>query len=146
MTPYSALAGGRLAKHKGQMTKRLAEDSYARLKYGGTETEDQKIIDRVAALAAQRGVSMTEVSLAWAFGQDHSAGGRRYQTIPDRRRGQGCGAAVDPGGNLLFGSAVCTACAGRGNGAEYRGFCQETACLVYRRTKNLKGGRVKWIE
>lgn len=65
MTPYSALAGGRLAKHKGQMTKRLAEDSYARLKYGGTETEDQKIIDRVAALAAQRGVSMTEVSLAW---------------------------------------------------------------------------------
>ena len=32
MTPYSALAGGRLAKRKGQPTKRLAEDAYAKLK------------------------------------------------------------------------------------------------------------------
>ena len=32
MTPYSALAGGRLAKRKGQPTKRLAEDAYAEAK------------------------------------------------------------------------------------------------------------------
>lgn len=65
MTPYSALAGGRLAKRKGQPTKRLAEDAYAKLKYDSTEAEDQKIIQQVAELAEQRGVSMTEISLAW---------------------------------------------------------------------------------
>lgn len=65
MTPYSALAGGRLSKHPGETSKRLQEDSYAQLKYGATEQQDQKIIDRVAELAERHGVSMTEVSLAW---------------------------------------------------------------------------------
>ncbi len=65
MTPYSALAGGRLAKHPGEISKRLREDSYARLKYDATSKEDSAIIERVAKLAKQRGVSMTEISLAW---------------------------------------------------------------------------------
>ena len=65
MTPYSALAGGRLSKHPGETSKRLQEDCYAQLKYGATEQQDQKIIDRVAELAERHGVSMTEVSLAW---------------------------------------------------------------------------------
>ena len=64
-TPYSALAGGRLSKHRGEISKRLREDSYARFKYGKTEREDSAIIDRVADIANKRGVSMTEVSLAW---------------------------------------------------------------------------------
>ena len=65
MTPYSALAGGRLARLPGESSKRLQEDSYARLKYDSTAGQDGVIIDRVAKLAAQKGVSMTEVSLAW---------------------------------------------------------------------------------
>ena len=65
MTPYSALAGGRLSKHRGETSKRLREDSYARFKYGETESVDSAIIDRVADIAEKRGVSMTEVSLAW---------------------------------------------------------------------------------
>ena len=65
MTPYSALASGRLSKHPGETSKRLAEDSYARFKYDATATQDQVIIDRVAELAEKRSVSMTEVSLAW---------------------------------------------------------------------------------
>ena len=65
LTPYSALAGGRLSKRPGETSKRLTEDSYAKLKYGTTEGQDQKIIDRVAKLADQRGCSMTEISLAW---------------------------------------------------------------------------------
>lgn len=65
MTPYSALAGGRLAKHPGEISKRLREDSYARLKYDATSKEDGAIIERVAKLAKQMGVSMTEISLAW---------------------------------------------------------------------------------
>ena len=65
MTPYSSLAGGRLSKHPGEASKRLREDSYAKFKYGATAQQDQLIIDRVAQLAEKRGVSMTEVSLAW---------------------------------------------------------------------------------
>lgn len=65
MTPYSALASGRLSKHPGETSKRLAEDSYARFKYDATATQDQVIIDRVAELAEKRSVSMTEISLAW---------------------------------------------------------------------------------
>ena len=65
MTPYSALAGGRLSKHRGETSKRLREDSYARFKYEETESVDSAIIDRVADIAEKIGVSMTEVSLAW---------------------------------------------------------------------------------
>ena len=65
MTPYSSLASGRLSRHPGETTKRLKEDSYAHLKYDAAAAEDQKIIDRVAELADRRGVSMTEISLAW---------------------------------------------------------------------------------
>ena len=65
MTPYSALAGGRLAKAPGETSKRLEEDHYAKLKYDATIQQDSKIISRVAKLAKQYGVSMTEVSLAW---------------------------------------------------------------------------------
>ncbi|NBJ93578.1 aldo/keto reductase [Parablautia muri] len=65
MTPYSALAGGRLAKKPGESSKRLTEDAYARLKYDGTEQQDRKIISRVEELAQKHEVSMTEISLAW---------------------------------------------------------------------------------
>ena len=65
MTPYSSLAGGRLSKHPGETSKRLEEDSYARLKYDATARQDAVIINRVAELAEKRGVSMTEISLAW---------------------------------------------------------------------------------
>ncbi|MCI9192286.1 MAG: aldo/keto reductase [Acutalibacter muris] len=65
MTPYSALAGGRLSKRPGETSKRLEEDSYAKGKYDGTAEQDGKIIARVAELADKHGVSMTEISLAW---------------------------------------------------------------------------------
>lgn len=65
MTPYSALAGGRLSKHPGETSKRLQEDDYARLKYDNMAGQDARILQRVAELADQRGVSMTEISLGW---------------------------------------------------------------------------------
>ena len=65
MTPYSSLAGGRLSKRPGETSKRLQEDSYAQMKYGNMADQDAPIIQRVAELADRRGVSMTEVSLAW---------------------------------------------------------------------------------
>ena len=65
MTPYSALASGRLSRHQGETSKRFQEDSYARFKYDATAETDGKIIRRVEELAEKRGVSMTEISLAW---------------------------------------------------------------------------------
>ncbi len=65
MTPYSALAGGRLSKKPGETSKRLQEDSYAHFKYDATAEQDGVIISRVAELAEKHGVSMTEISLAW---------------------------------------------------------------------------------
>ena len=65
MTPYSALASGRLAKHPGETSKRLVEDSFAKGKYDDSADKDLKIIERVEEIAQKRNVSMTEVSLAW---------------------------------------------------------------------------------
>lgn len=65
MTPYSALAGGRLAKLPGETSKRLEEDSYAKLKYDAAAEQDRTVISRVGELAEKHGVSMTEISLAW---------------------------------------------------------------------------------
>ena len=66
LTPYSALASGRLSRKPGEEdTKRAAEDAYAKFKYDATAQQDSVIIDRVAELAEKHGVSMTEVSLAW---------------------------------------------------------------------------------
>ena len=66
LTPYSALAGGRLSRLPGANdTKRAAEDAYAKFKYDATAEQDGAIIARVAEIAEKRGVTMTEVSLAW---------------------------------------------------------------------------------
>lgn len=65
MTPYSALAGGRMSKHAKETSKRLEEDSYAKLKYDATAAQDSVIISRVAELAEKKKVSMTQIALAW---------------------------------------------------------------------------------
>ncbi len=65
ITPYSALASGRLCRKIGETSKRLEQDNYAKLKYDITSEQDNIIIDRVSKLAEKRVVSMTEISLAW---------------------------------------------------------------------------------
>ncbi|MGI6221443.1 MAG: aldo/keto reductase [Coriobacteriales bacterium] len=65
LTPYSALASGRLSRRPGETSKRLAEDSYAKFKYDATAEPDARVIERVAEIADNRSVSMTEVSIAW---------------------------------------------------------------------------------
>lgn len=65
MTPYSALAAGRLSRMPGETTKRLEMDAFAKTKYDATEEQDNAIILRVAELAKKYGRSMTEIALAW---------------------------------------------------------------------------------
>lgn len=65
LTPYSALASGRLSRHQGEQSKRLQEDKYAVGKYENSLNDDLPIIQRVEEIAEKRNISMTEVSLAW---------------------------------------------------------------------------------
>ena len=65
VTPYSPLAGGRLSKHPGESSRRLVADAYAKFKYDATEEQDAKVIARVAEIAEDRHVSMTQVALSW---------------------------------------------------------------------------------
>ncbi|MBQ9575567.1 MAG: aldo/keto reductase [Muribaculaceae bacterium] len=65
MTPYSALASGKLSKRPGETSKRQAEDSFMHFKYDATAEQDARIVERVMELADRYGVEMTQVALAW---------------------------------------------------------------------------------
>ena len=65
MTPYSALASGKLAKRPGETSKRQKEDAFMHTKYDATAEQDQLVINRVVELADRYGVEMTQISLAW---------------------------------------------------------------------------------
>ena len=65
LTPYSALASGRLSRVPSESTKRLEEDTFAKGKYDATSSLDNQIIERVNELSQKRNCTMTEISLAW---------------------------------------------------------------------------------
>lgn len=65
MTPYSALASGRLSKRPDEKSQRLELDNFAKGKYDASKEQDALIIERVMELADRKAVSMTEISLAW---------------------------------------------------------------------------------
>ena len=65
LTPYSALASGRLARRPGETSARERLDQFAKSKYDATEAQDNVIIERVVELAEKKNVSMTEIALAW---------------------------------------------------------------------------------
>lgn len=65
-TPYSPLASGRLARDfRSVRTARSQGDQIAMAKYDATAEADQVIIDRVAELSGNHGVSMAHIALAW---------------------------------------------------------------------------------
>ena len=65
LTPYSPLASGRLTRDVSVTTTRSETDAIARSKYDATAQQDRQIIERVAELASQYGVSRVAVALAW---------------------------------------------------------------------------------
>jgi len=64
--PWSPLARGRLAREWDGSTARSDTDEFGRILY---RDEDKAIADRVAEVAAGRGVSRAEVALAWLLGR-----------------------------------------------------------------------------
>lgn len=65
MTPYSALASGRLVRDWFEKTKRLEEDSFAKSKYDLTANQDRIIVERVAEIAKKRGMTRIQIALGW---------------------------------------------------------------------------------
>lgn len=64
--PWSPLARGRLARPwQAEATRRAATDEVSRKLYEKTEEADRKVVERVAEVAAARGVPMAQVALAW---------------------------------------------------------------------------------
>lgn len=74
LIPYSPLAGGHLS-HTGWTTDtaRSKTDKTMRAKYDAYKDNDLQIIDRVNELATQKGVSMSEVALAWLYAKGVSS-------------------------------------------------------------------------
>ncbi len=66
VTPYSPLASGRLARDwSAETTPRSETDQIARSKYDATAETDRQVVERVAELAAKRGVPRAQIALAW---------------------------------------------------------------------------------
>ncbi|MBQ7501671.1 aldo/keto reductase [bacterium] len=74
LIPYSPLAGGHLA-HKGWKSgsKRSDTDNVLKNKYDGEMENNLQIVERVSALAAKYGVTMTEIALAWHYAKGVAA-------------------------------------------------------------------------
>ncbi len=65
VTPYSPMASGRLTRDWSETSKRMETDNVARSKYDATADKDRIIVERLAQVAADRGISRVEVALAW---------------------------------------------------------------------------------
>ncbi len=72
--PYSPLAGGHLARPGWDSgTKRDKTDKILHRKYDRSRDGDIAIVDRVSDLASRRGVTMSEIALAWHFAKGVTA-------------------------------------------------------------------------
>ena len=72
MTPYSALASGRLVRDWSETTKRLEEDTFAKGKYDSTADKDRIIVERVAEIAEKREMTRIQVALGWLLSKTTS--------------------------------------------------------------------------
>ena len=64
VTPWSPLARGKVARPWGEQTRRAETDQFGKRLYGEA---DKPVVDAVQAIAAQRGVPMAQVALAWVL-------------------------------------------------------------------------------
>jgi 1-deoxyxylulose-5-phosphate synthase len=67
LMPWSPIARGRLARPPGGQTRRSENDAYGKMLFAGTEAADARVIEAVQRMAAERGVPMAQVALAWVL-------------------------------------------------------------------------------
>ena len=66
VVPWSPLARGRLARPwASESTMRSETDSFGNGMYAKTEAADKQVVERLSALATQRGLPMAQLALAW---------------------------------------------------------------------------------
>ncbi|SIQ83173.1 aldo/keto reductase [Micromonospora avicenniae] len=66
--PWSPLARGKLTRDWDATTARTESDEFGRTLYSGYEDADRAIVETVAAIATNRGVSRAQIALAWVAG------------------------------------------------------------------------------
>jgi aryl-alcohol dehydrogenase-like predicted oxidoreductase len=65
--PWSPLARGKLTRDWDETTARGETDEFGKKLYAVTEEADRKVVERVAELAAKRGVPRAQIALAWVL-------------------------------------------------------------------------------
>ena len=65
--PWSPLARGRLTRDWDEATSRSETDQFGKTLYRASEEADRKVVERVAEIAAARGVPRAQVALAWVL-------------------------------------------------------------------------------
>lgn len=65
--PWSPIARGRLARPWNTQTERSRTDEFGSTLFARTQEADRAVVERVAEVAAQRGVPMARVALAWVL-------------------------------------------------------------------------------
>lgn len=74
LMPYSPLASGHLTRPTWEgHSKRTATDTSERAKYNRAREQDMPIIERVAELAKQHNVKMSQIALAWQWAKGITA-------------------------------------------------------------------------
>ena len=68
--PWSPLARGRLTRGWDTSTNRSETDEFGTTLYQHTADADRRVVERVGEVAAQRGVPMAQVALAWVLAKD----------------------------------------------------------------------------
>lgn len=63
--PWSPLARGRLARHWGEHTQRIANDAFGATLFEHTETADQRVAEALGELAQRRGLPRAQLALGW---------------------------------------------------------------------------------
>jgi aryl-alcohol dehydrogenase-like predicted oxidoreductase len=69
--PWSPLARGRLTRAWDEATERTRTDEYGKTLYTASVDSDRAITEAVGRIAASRGVSRAQVSLAWMLTRPH---------------------------------------------------------------------------
>jgi aryl-alcohol dehydrogenase-like predicted oxidoreductase len=69
--PWSPLARGRLTRDWDEKTARTETDEFGKTLYAATADNDRKVVERVAELAAKRGVTRAQIALAWIMSKPY---------------------------------------------------------------------------